>query len=118
MEQLVEALAPHQTWLIAGGAVLIGLVLLRLALNVVGPKPGTVDAERHLREDVATYPPAPGSPGSRQLLIQGVPVRLRLVVLAPAGKSFVDPDAAVDLLNQVAQGLGAVAQVDKPRVRI
>jgi hypothetical protein len=44
---------------------------------------------------------------------------LRLVVLAPAGKqNFVDPEAAADILNQLAHGLGAVAQIDKPRVRV
>jgi hypothetical protein len=42
---------------------------------------------------------------------------LRLVVLSPAGRqNFVDPDAAADILNGVAYGLGAVAQIDKPRV--
>jgi hypothetical protein len=117
IEQLVEAIAPYQTWVFAGGAVVLGLVLLRIALNILGRKPQAVDPERHLREDLAGFPPAPGAPGSRQLLIQGVPARLRLVVLAPAGRqNFVDPDAATDILDQVAYGLGTVAQIDKPRV--
>jgi len=118
MDDLLEAIAPYRIWLVVGVALVVGLILLRLALRFLARKPRTLDPERHLGENLAEYPPAFGAPGSRQLLIQGVPVRLRLVVLAPAGKSFVDPDAAVDLLNQVAQGLGAVAQVDKPRVRI
>jgi hypothetical protein len=119
MEQLLEAIAPYRIWLIVGISVVVGLVLLRIALALVSRKPRVVDPERHLRENLAEFPPAFGPPGSRQLLIQGVPVRLRLVVLAPAGKqNFVDPDAAVDILNQVAYGLGGVALVDKPRVRV
>jgi hypothetical protein len=118
MDQILEAIAPYRTWLIVGVAIIVGLVLLRIALKILGRKPRPVDPERHLGENLAEYPPAFGAPGSRQLRIHEVPVRLRLVVLAPAGRSFVDPDAADDLLDQVAQGLGAVARVDKPRIRV
>src|SRR5262245_26188338 len=119
MDQFLEAIAPYRMWLYIGLAVIVALVLLRVGMGLLGRKPRPVDPERALREDLAEYPPAPGAPGSRQLLIQEVPVRLRLVVLAPAGKqNFVDPEAVEDMLNQVARGLGAVAMIDKPRVRV
>src|SRR5262245_30831952 len=39
--------------------------------------------EHNLRERVGEYPPPPGQPGPRQLTVEGVPVRVRLVVVAP-----------------------------------
>jgi hypothetical protein len=119
VDQFFETIAPYTGWLIAGVVVVVLLIVLRIVYGMLGRKPRVVDPERHLRENLAEYPPAPGEPGSKQLLIQEVKVRLRLVVLAPAGKqNFVDPDAVNDLLNQVLRGLGAVAQIDKPRVRV
>src|SRR4051794_22262708 len=38
-----------------------------------------------LDEDLSAYPP-PGKAGSQRLTVRGVPVRLRLVVLAPLGR--------------------------------
>jgi hypothetical protein len=119
VDQFFETIAPYTGWLIAGVVVIVLLIGLRIAYGMLGRKPRVVDPERHLRENLAEYPPAPGEPGSKQLLIQEVKVRLRLVVLAPAGKqNFVDPAAVNDLLNQVLRGLGAVAQIDKPRVKV
>jgi hypothetical protein len=53
------------------------------------------------------------------LTIYHVPVRIRLVVLAPAGKETeIDSSQAEALLNRVIPGLGNVAAHDRPRVRV
>ncbi len=75
--------------------------------------------EPNLEERFADYPPLPPSTGDRRLTVEGVPVRLRLVVLAPAGTdSRVDLHSVEKLLDRVLPGLGAICQGDKPRVRI
>src|SRR5262249_22619855 len=43
------------------------------------------DPEGGLGEDLGEYPPPPKA-GKRRLLVQGNPMRLRLVVVAPVGK--------------------------------
>jgi hypothetical protein len=69
-----------------------------------------------IEEDLADFPPPPA--GTKRLMIEGRPVRLRLVVVAAVGR-----DAAVDisqietLLDQIVYGLGTIARQDKPRVR-
>jgi hypothetical protein len=53
------------------------------------------------------------------LTIESWPVRLRLVVVAPAGKSSdIDAGAVEALLEQVVRGLGAFVKEDKPRIRV
>jgi hypothetical protein len=47
-----------------------------------------VREEPRLDEDLANFVPPPGLPGPRRLFIEGVPARLRLVVVAPLGKAF------------------------------
>jgi hypothetical protein len=72
-----------------------------------------------LGEDLASYPPLPPSTGDRRLTVEGVPVRLRLVVLAPAGtESEVDADNVSNLLELVLAGLGKVVPHDRPRIRV
>src|SRR5262249_16875334 len=59
------------------------------------------------------------APGDRRLTVYHLPVRLRLVVVAPAGTEYtVDPIGVERLLDMVIPGLGAVAFHDKPRVRV
>src|SRR5262249_16082915 len=75
------------------------------------------DLETGLREDLGTYPPPPGKPGPRRLVIDGNPARLRLVVIAPMGKAAsVDVSKAEQLLEHVNRGLGGFVEKDKPRV--
>jgi hypothetical protein len=77
------------------------------------------DREAGQREDLAAYPPPPGKPGPRRLLVEGVPARIRLVVIAPVGKQAqVNAGKAEPLLEHVLRGLGEVARHDKPRVRV
>jgi hypothetical protein len=75
--------------------------------------------ESKLEEHLAEYPKPKASTGDRQLLIERVPCRLRLVAIAPAGKADeIDEDEIPKMLNRVVSGLGEVFQADKPRVRI
>ena len=72
-----------------------------------------------LEEDLASYPPLKSSAGDRRLMVEGVPVRLRLVVVAPAGKeSEVEDEKVESYLERMLPGLAEVFKADKPRVRI
>jgi hypothetical protein len=59
-------------------------------------------------------------PGPHQVTVKGLPARLRLVVVAPAGKDVTDLDAHLvgPLLEWVKPGLEEVMQADGPRVRV
>ena len=101
---------------VAAGVVVAGLVLLRIA---AGRKRQHPDLERGLREDLAEYPPPPPA-GGRRLTVTGVPVRVRLVVVAPAGKQHdpLTPDDVPAVLDDVLRGLGGIVRADRPRVRV
>ena len=103
-----------KTYAAVGGGALFVLIVLVLLLRRKAPH----DPERGLSEDLGTYPPAP-SAGQSRLLVQGVPMRLRLVVIAPMGKKAFAKDGDVEpVLDDVVPGMGDVAAIDKPRVRI
>jgi hypothetical protein len=75
--------------------------------------------ESPLEEHLEEYPPPKPSTGDRQLKVEGVPVRLRLVAIAPAGKAdVIDEEKIGEMLERLVPGLGEVFQADKPRVRI
>src|SRR5262245_49649290 len=98
---------------IAGGAVVVLFVLFLLFRQKKKHDP-----EAGLAENLAQYPPAPKA-GRQRLLVQGSPMRLRLVVIAPVGKKAFAKDGNVEpVLEDVVPGLGEVALVDKPRVRV
>src|SRR5262249_55514705 len=106
--------------LVAIVAVLaVGLVLVALsrAFRREGAHPAL---QSGLREGLAEDPPAPPPAGPRPLPLAGIAARVRLVVLAPAGNQAeaIEASAAEALLDQVLHGLGGVARVDKPRVRV
>ena len=52
--------------------------------------------------------------------MNGEPVRVRLVVVAPTGKQQdpITPDDVPELLDDVVRGLGGFVKADKPRVRV
>lgn len=128
---LQNLLPPAANHFLGGGAALLVLaavalvvlvvlvLLLRAALRRRGGRRTDADRERGMRENLAEYPPAPGAVGPRRLSVQGLPGRVRLVVLAPVGKQArIDATRAEDLLNYVVPGLGDVARHDRPRVRV
>jgi len=101
------------------GGGLGGLVLLIFVIKLVGGGARRRKARKKgggPEEDLAAYPPPP--PGRARVRVRGMPVRVRLAVLAPLGRgNVVDPDQAEMLLDQVLHGLGGAARADKARVR-
>jgi hypothetical protein len=103
----------------AAGAVALIILFLLLRRMFGGKKKSADVVDAGLRENLADYPPLKPGGGDRRLLVEGVPVRLRLVVLAPAGTSAEIEEGEVDgLLDKVLSGLGAIRAQDKPRVRL
>jgi hypothetical protein len=102
----------------AAGAALVGLLVLVLLWRWLR-RPPAAALLPGLEERLAEDPPPRPSSGDRRLTVDGVPVRLRLAVLAPAGASgAVDPATVDALLDRTLPGLGEIAQHDKPRVRV
>src|ERR1051325_393693 len=120
---LPDNLKQYAAYIVLGGACVGVFFVLLIFLGIVrfifggGSKKGT--KEQNLEEDLTEYPDLRSSSGDRQLRAEGVPVRLRLVVMAPAGTaSDVDIDDVPDILEKVVQGLGAICKRDKPRIKI
>ena len=106
------------------GSICVVAVIALLFLIVVfkllfgGKKKAKGRLEDNLEEDLTTYPELTKKPGDVQLRCEGVPVRLRLVVIAPAGgQSEVDLDELPKVLDKIVPGLGDIYKHDKPRVR-
>jgi hypothetical protein len=135
MERVREALRPLLDWIPEGlrGRLdvevwaLLLLVVALAVLVVVGTmlrralrrRRPVRHWERDLREDLDDCPLPVRPEGSRVLLAYHVPVRLRLVVVAPAGKEGeVDATAVEKLLDRMVSGLGDVARRDRPRIRV
>ncbi|MCI0463374.1 MAG: hypothetical protein L0Z62_41080 [Gemmataceae bacterium] len=107
-------------WLVLGVlALLILLLLWTLVRGLFAGKPAPVRRSADLEEDLESIGPAPPHSGDRKLTIEGVPVRLRLVVLAPAGDVMqVRAERAGEVLNRVVQGLADIVERDQPLVRV
>src|SRR5260370_30273230 len=125
MDHLEEFLRPvidllpeslQQYWLaVLGAAALVVLLPLawykrRLLRALLRLPSRPVREEPRLDEDLANFVPPPGLPGPRRLFIEGVPARVRLVVVAPPGKGATIAETAIgEGLDQVRRGLGAIA---------
>ena len=105
------------------GAVMALLLLAAIVRGIVqalfGRRTPTATVDLGPRENLAEYP-LPAEPwGPRRLTVEGVPVRLRLVVVAPVGKKATVNEAALpQLLDAVVWGLGEIFRTDRPRVRV
>src|SRR5262245_12856504 len=108
--------------------IVVLIVVLAIAVYLLAAFAGSIwrslfgsaaqGPESALRERLADYPPPPGRPGARRITVEGVPGRLRLVVVAPVGKNRpLDKDNIEDVLNKCIRGLGDIVQRDKPRIR-
>jgi hypothetical protein len=101
----------------AGGAAVLVAVLVLMAL-LRKPKPEGIDPEAGMGLDLEDLPPAPAKTAPKQLALQGQPVRLRLVVLAPIGRKVAATDDDVEpMLDQIVRGMGQVARYDQPQVK-
>jgi hypothetical protein len=98
-----------------GGAAGVTLLLL-FVIVVFRRRKVKPPAESGLVEDLAALPPPPKGPPAQVLRVRGLPVRLRLVVVAPAGKAEIGKIDTV--LQQVYRGLGEVELADRPRLRV
>jgi hypothetical protein len=104
---------------IVGIGAIVCLVILVLAIRAIFGRRKSAPKAPNLEEDLSAYPDPVSSGGDRRLLVESVPVRLRLVVLAPAGnESEVEDDKIETYLARVVTGLGEIFKYDKPRVRI
>lgn len=131
LDSLAEPLpAPVRDFLAAGGWwLLAGVLALFLTLLVEAtlrrfwrmlfrraPQPVPND---DLAEDLDDCPLPTQPPGECRLAVYHLPVRLRLIVVAPAGtETEVDALTVEKLLDHVVPGLAAVADRDRPRVRV
>jgi hypothetical protein len=120
-QEQVQGFLDKGGWVVVGGigAVIVVLILASILSRALRGRRRAPSREQGLQENLAEYPPPPGKPGPRRLLVEGVPARIRLVVVAPVGKQAqLDAGKAEPLLEHVLRGLGEVARHDKPRVRI
>lgn len=112
-------------WVVLGVLALVAFLLAAAVLGrlwraLFGRRLATeADFDRSLREELDRCPMPPPVPGPRRLTVYHVPVRLRLVVAAPAGnEGEVDATAVEKLLDLVLPGLGEMARADRPRIRV
>jgi hypothetical protein len=92
----------------------VGRMLRGLFRREPGPPPAALP-----REDLAALPPAPPHSGDLRLTVEGIPVRLRLVIMAPAGTAYaLTPEMVSALLDRVVPGLGEALKRDAPEVRL
>src|SRR2546426_465409 len=123
VDLLPDALKEYAAYLILGGACIGVFFVLLMFLGVVrflfGGGSRKSKQEQNLEEDLTEYPELKSTSGDRQLRAEGTPVRLRLVVMAPAGTaSDIDIDDVPEILEKVIQGLGEIYKNDKPRTKI
>jgi hypothetical protein len=139
MDEVRKALAPLTDWipaevrgwldvevwwliqLVAALLVLLALGhLVRRLGRALFRRPGrAVDHDKPLRLELDECPLPVRPPGARALRAYHLPVRLRLVVVAPGGRDVeVDATAVEGLLERLVPGLGAVAAHDRPLVRV
>lgn len=124
-QQLPEP-AREYGWVILAAVGVILLLLLwaifdRLILRTLfGRRSQPVVGEEHLRVDVTKLPTVPPGRTSHRLLAEGVPVRVRLVVLAPLGhgRAHALPDDPTTLFDRVLPGFGQVIRDDGARVTL
>jgi hypothetical protein len=139
MEELRKTLAPLTDWMPAGlrdqfaveiwwliylGLAVLLLLLLFLILRgmvrgLLGGKRQKVPWERKLRENLAACPLPTTPQGNLVLSVLHLPVRVRLVVVAPAGRDAeIDAVHAEKLLDRLVPGLGKVIERDRPWIRV
>lgn len=106
--------------LIGGIAIVAGLLLILLAVLLFRRRAVTVEPPApDLHIDLATLPAHGPDPEGPWLEVYGLPVRLAVLVLAPAGRNSPTPDEAElpELFDSLVPGLGEIIQAHSPLVR-
>ena len=120
---LPEGLRDYAIFILGGGAcigIVFALILLVLIVRFLfGGRSKKDLKQKNLEEDLTEYPELKSRSGDRQLRAEGVPVRIRLIVVAPAGTaSEIDVEELPDFLEKIVPGLGEIYKHDKPRVTV
>ena len=103
---------------LAVAGLLVLFILYKVVGGMFGGGRGAV-AAGSLKINLAELKPPAGTPGPHRLSVEGLPVWLVQVVLAPAGKDNpVDAREMEGLLDGVVRGLGALAREERPAVRV
>jgi hypothetical protein len=108
----------RQMLFFGGGALVSVLILLALMRRWRGRD--LEPASDEFLEDVGAYPPAAPLPvNAKVLTVYGLPVRLRLVVLAPLGleAGTLQAPEVNHLLDLAVPGLGDRLALDLPKIR-
>ena len=119
---LPESMREYALYITLGLGLAVSLIVLLLLVAIVRfffrGKGKKAPKEPGLSENLDEYPELTKTSGDRQLRAEGVPARLRLVVVAPAGTaSDVDVDELEDVLEKLIPGLGDIYKHDRPRVK-
>src|SRR5262249_14073217 len=108
--------------LVVGLAALVVLLLLWAVVDrslraLFRQRPRSLEeVDREFHEELADYPP---SADTRRLTLYHLPVRLRLVGLAAIGTDAgIEEGTALQLLDGIVPGLGAIAAQEQARIRI
>ena len=121
VDLLPEEAKAHAQWLFLGSACIASIIVLMIVVALFRLMIGRdkkAKSEKPLTEDLREYPDLKSSSGDKQLRVEGVPCRLRLVIVAPAGNaSEVDLDELPEMLDKIVLGLGDIYKYDKPRVK-
>lgn len=111
-------------WLVLGGVAVIALIWLRLTLKrlyrALFHKKKKKKWVSELQENLAVISQAYTDPGPKQITVKALPARLRLMIMAPAGKDVGDlePEMADKLLDWIKPGMGAITSYDHPKVKV
>ncbi len=114
---------PTSTLIMMGVGAVVALILLLILIAVLRmlfrKKPEERSTDANMSPVNLASLPAPPPPGKREVLVDGMPARLRLVVVAPIGRQNIIPEDGVGiLLDQYVRGLGAIMKQDDPEVHI
>jgi hypothetical protein len=96
--------------LIGAGVGIVILFLLTLMMRGGKKQPSAPT----LGEDLSSYLPAPAGP--HRVSVMNQPARIRLVVVAPAGKQELGD--VPDVCEQVMRGLGKAVKADRARQKV
>jgi len=119
-EKILETVGGNSTlWILIGGVVVVGIAALFLR-KLLYRKEALPDLQKGQRENLKEYPPPPGVELERQLTVNGMPVRVRLVVVVPTGNAAdpITPDLVPSMLDGVMRGMSGILKSDKPRVKV